>query len=429
MIALRYLTLVFAFVTLVNCGVLYRPAERRGISQNAQKLNRLERRQDASASPSMAADTASSMMSSAASTPTSAMAAGSSSAAAATTSSSSMSVPAFSYGTANSTYPGVVATGPLGATNPPQPSLNTTVNQTSVSRLVSINSVDDWCTFGPVNTSDLLGQQEGEVVAYCTKPRNDARVIPDGTVTAAHFVKTPLYVQVMALGDFTKIGFGANDTGGELDPHGATGLGNPVGGNVTSNITGSDVFYEEWMNYVGYNIMCFRVCIAGTDEAPPKTECQHTLDEMGCWTVMPGNYTDNIFESCDADAAYPPGIYVSDGSTSSFEQYATGLWTSSGSILTYTNGESTETTPTTANSMPSSSNCQIVPSIANGIASIIPASSSSAAPVPSSAAAAAPASDASTAAAAPASDASSAVAAPASDVSSAAAPAASSAAV
>jgi hypothetical protein len=40
------------------------------------------------------------------------------------------------------------------------------------------------------------------------------------------------------------------DEGGELDPHGATGLGNPVGGNVTNNRTGSDLFYEEWMNYV-----------------------------------------------------------------------------------------------------------------------------------------------------------------------------------
>ena len=25
------------------------------------------------------------------------------------------------------------------------------------------------------------------------------------------------------------------------------GDGNPVGGNVTSNVSGSDVFYEEWM--------------------------------------------------------------------------------------------------------------------------------------------------------------------------------------
>lgn len=29
------------------------------------------------------------------------------------------------------------------------------------------------------------------------------------------------------------------DEGGELDPHGATNLGNPIGGNVTSNISGT----------------------------------------------------------------------------------------------------------------------------------------------------------------------------------------------
>jgi hypothetical protein len=41
------------------------------------------------------------------------------------------------------------------------------------------------------------------------------------------------------------------DSGGELDPHGAENVGNPIGGNVTSNVpTGSDVFYEEWMSFV-----------------------------------------------------------------------------------------------------------------------------------------------------------------------------------
>jgi hypothetical protein len=48
-------------------------------------------------------------------------------------------------------------------------------------------------------------------------------------------------------GDFTKMNVAEGDMGGELDPHGATGNGNPVGGNVTSNITGEDVHYEEWM--------------------------------------------------------------------------------------------------------------------------------------------------------------------------------------
>lgn len=51
----------------------------------------------------------------------------------------------------------------------------------------------------------------------------------------------------LSWGDFTKMNVAEGDMGGELDPHGATGNGNPVGGNVTSNISGEDVHYEEWM--------------------------------------------------------------------------------------------------------------------------------------------------------------------------------------
>ena len=35
------------------------------------------------------------------------------------------------------------------------------------------------------------------------------------------------------------------DSGGELDPHGPDAVGNPIGGNVTSDVSGEDVFYEE----------------------------------------------------------------------------------------------------------------------------------------------------------------------------------------
>lgn len=51
----------------------------------------------------------------------------------------------------------------------------------------------------------------------------------------------------MGYGDFTQLNIADGDYGGELDPHGATGAGNPVGGNVTTNISGQDVNYEEWM--------------------------------------------------------------------------------------------------------------------------------------------------------------------------------------
>jgi hypothetical protein len=38
--------------------------------------------------------------------------------------------------------PGVIATGTMGPTNPPEPTLGTPINQTSVARLLSVNSID-----------------------------------------------------------------------------------------------------------------------------------------------------------------------------------------------------------------------------------------------------------------------------------------------
>ena len=280
--------------------------------------------------------------------------------------------PKFDIGKPSPNYAGVVAHGSMGKTNPHQPKMNTPINQKSHARLASVNSAEDWCTFGPPGGDEELGDIEQKTVAWCTKPRNNARVIPDGTVTAVHFVKTPLYVQVMARGDFTKIGFKSGDTGGELDPHGATGKGNPVGGNVTSNVSGKDVHYQEWMNYIGHNIMCFRVCTAGSDKAPPQKECEHEFDEVGCPWIMPGDYTNNKFDTCEADAAYPPGLYVTGGSTSSFQQYDTGLYTANGKTLSYSNGKKGEKTPSAAQSMPKSSHCSQGSSIRNGIKSIVP---------------------------------------------------------
>jgi len=103
------------------------------------------------------------------------------------------------------------------------------------------------CLFAPPEPNSVIGNTEAYEVAWCTKQRNNARLIPEGTFTAVHFVKTPMYWQIQGLGDLTKLNIAANDEGGELDPHGATGDGNPVGGNVTTNATGSDVSYEEWM--------------------------------------------------------------------------------------------------------------------------------------------------------------------------------------
>lgn len=102
---------------------------------------------------------------------------------------SAQDVPAFDFGNRNPNANGVRSTGSNGPTNreylmkievesegeerkdesrmltPPSldssllslvsliaadsPSLNTPINQTSLARLASVNSIDDWCTFGP----------------------------------------------------------------------------------------------------------------------------------------------------------------------------------------------------------------------------------------------------------------------------------------
>ena len=265
--------------------------------------------------------------------------------------------------------------------------MGTDVNQDSEARLVSVNSIDDFCFFGPKDSGATIGETEGEQVAWCTKPRNNARVIPDGTITSAHFVKTDAYVQVSGTGDFTKIGVKDGDYGGELDPHGATGDGNPVGGNVTSNIVnGDDVSYAEWMEFISYEQFCIRVCTASNETWGAPVMCEHKLDEMGCGFVMPDAGKSDVFETCDADVAYPPGVYPVDGSYSTFAQRYTGSYSSGTAMVGYTVGVTD--TPSAAYFTPASSNCVTQSSIAANGASVsgASASSSSAAPAGSSAA-------------------------------------------
>ncbi|KAK0437325.1 hypothetical protein EV421DRAFT_1715181 [Armillaria borealis] len=278
----------------------------------------------------------------------------------------------------STTFPeGVIASGTMGTTNPAQPTLGTTVNQTSVARLLSLNSLNlfsqDWCIFAPPE-NNTIGESEAIEVAWCTKARNNARVIPDGVITGVSFLKTDFYVQIYGYGDLTQLNIAPGDFGGELDPHGATGAGNPVGGNVTTNVTGSDINIAEWMVRCqhSYSEFCIRACTNANSSYSAASMCEHKLDEMGCTFVMPGNYGFNgTFETCDADVAYPPGWYpvVAGGTTSysTFAQYFTGTYTdNSGATVSYTVGDTV--TPSTVAFTPASSNCQTTATISNGLA-------------------------------------------------------------
>ncbi|KAL5507691.1 hypothetical protein ACEPAH_5309 [Sanghuangporus vaninii] len=207
-------------------------------------------------------------------------------------------------------------------------------SQDSQCQTAWINDVDDFCLWAPPYV-DTIGNTERLEVAWCTKSGRGSRTIPEGTLQGVHFVKTPDYVQVTGVGDFTKINVPNGDEGGELDPHGADGKGNPVGGLVYGNTFGSNLQYHEWTSFISYNEFCFRAC-TGPNAA---INCNHIYDVMGCWWNMPANYDSGVFESCDADDDLPMGVY------------GTSTWY-----------QGVEPTPA-AHPAASSSNCQSVPTV------------------------------------------------------------------
>ncbi|KAI0337212.1 hypothetical protein BDW22DRAFT_1433510 [Trametopsis cervina] len=175
-----------------------------------------------------------------------------------------------------------------------------------------INSVDDFCLFAPPKSGhdSSIGNTERIEVSWCTKSGYGTRLIPEGAITGAHFVQTPDYVQVTGVGDLTLLNIPKGDSGGELDPHGADGNGNPVGSLVFSSVFGETQQIHEWTNFLSWDQFCFRAC-KPQDSAPEW--CQHKYDLMGCHWNMPGNYDAGVFEKCKADSGQMMGIY--DGST------------------------------------------------------------------------------------------------------------------
>lgn len=117
---------------------------------------------------------------------------------------------------------------------------------------------------------------------------------------------------------------------------------------------------------MSYQQFCLRICIAENSTYSAAIECQHTLDEMGCAWVMPGDYTNGTFTDCEADSAYPPGVYpLANGTTSTFAQRYTGSYTNSGTLAYWTIGYTS--TPQTAASTPASSSCTTYSTVSNGI--------------------------------------------------------------
>lgn len=79
----------------------------------------------------------------------------------------------------------------------------------------------DFCLWAPIDPDSEVGDVEGAMVAWCTKPGHGTRLIPANALQGVQFTRTPDYIQVVGFIDQTKINIMEGDWGGEMDPHGA----------------------------------------------------------------------------------------------------------------------------------------------------------------------------------------------------------------
>jgi hypothetical protein len=128
----------------------------------------------------------------------------------------------------------------------------------------------DFCLWGPPDPNSVIGDVEGEVVAYCSKKGHGTRLIPSGALKGVQLLKTPDYIQVAGFIDQSQINIKSDDDGGELDPYGADLQGNPIGGLIYSNGWSKDnnsyTQVIDWTKYV-YSLYVI----------PSVTLCPHQL--------------------------------------------------------------------------------------------------------------------------------------------------------
>ncbi|GJJ10139.1 hypothetical protein Clacol_004365 [Clathrus columnatus] len=203
---------------------------------------------------------------------------------------------------------------------------STTEGQSSLCQTAYVNSLDDFCIWGPREPNSTIAEEEGALVAWCTQPGRGTRIIPPNTLQGIQFMRTPDYLQITGRIDQSLINIASNDTGGEEDPHGADGRGNPLGSLVYSNGFASNNgntnnFQQviEWHNFLGGNIFCFKICDPAGANA--VNFCQHIYDRIGCAYNAPAAYRLGVFEKCLGDNQDFPGVYTGpDGQVSTYFQ-------------------------------------------------------------------------------------------------------------
>ena len=196
---------------------------------------------------------------------------------------------------------------------------STTENQESLCQTSHFNSIDDFCLWGPPEYGREVGDIEGIMVAWCTKPGHGTRLIPEGALTGVQWIRTPNYVQAVGYLDQTKINVLEGDWGGEMDPHGADLRGNPIGGLVFSEaFHGRPEQVIEWHLFLGGNRFCYKAC----DQSLPDADkyCEHIYDRIGCDFNIPNNAQKDVFEVCEGDNMDFVGTYTVDGQVMTYTQ-------------------------------------------------------------------------------------------------------------
>ncbi|KAH6913003.1 macrophage activating glycoprotein [Coprinopsis sp. MPI-PUGE-AT-0042] len=253
---------------------------------------------------------------------------------------------------------------------------STTEGPESMCQTSHFNSLDDFCLWAPPIQGKEVGEIEGEMVAWCSKPGHGSRIVPEGTFSGLQWINTPDYVQLAGFLDQTKVNLVEGDYGGEMDPFGLDLRGNPIGGLVFSSAFGDrrPAQIIRWHLFIGGNQFCMKVC----DPAGPNAHlyCENKYDRIGCAYNAPNNAQDGTFEICDGDNMDFVGTYTQDGQ-----------------VMTYTQPhDGPATVPYTAR-IPASSNC--VPQASAELFNGQPATT----PVPTSVASSSRASSSSSAAA------------------------------
>ncbi|KAF9518132.1 hypothetical protein BS47DRAFT_1338723 [Hydnum rufescens UP504] len=192
---------------------------------------------------------------------------------------------------------------------------STTEGPTSLCQTALVNSIDDFCVWGPPIPNSTIGDTEAESVAWCSKPGHGSRIMPAGTLTAVQFLKAPAYIQVTGLLNQVNIDLTADDGGGEMDPHGADERGNPLGALVYTNAfpsnNGNNGSYQQviqWHNFMGSGQFCFKACDPAVGGSAQY--CNNLFDRIGCNYVAPASYAPNEYTVCDSENQDPPGIYT-----------------------------------------------------------------------------------------------------------------------